>query len=93
VNDTTAQAAVVAQLQTTGANSKKFRMVIIGIVSSMVIFFASIGSMVFKAEIAASVASLSQIIVTAIGGMVAIYAGAQAWSETSATNALGKKEG
>lgn len=58
---------------------KKYRMAVMALIAILFIFLVSVGVMLAKSELAASVVSLSQVVVTAVSGVAAVFAGAQAW--------------
>lgn len=57
--------------------SKKFRMVVIGMIGVMLVFLVSMLVIVLKPEIAGSVTSVASVAITALGGLVGIYTAAQ----------------
>ena len=76
------------QLATEPAESKKYRMVAHGMWNVIAVFcFASV-LCYLKPEIAGNIASLAQMVVTALGGLVSVYAGAQAVVEYKANSVL-----
>jgi hypothetical protein len=76
------------QLSTEPAESKKYRMVAHGMWIVMGIFGLATLVCYMKPEIAGHIAGLAQMTVTAIGGLVAVYAGAQAAVEYKANSVL-----
>lgn len=65
-------------------------MSLIGLSSVMSVFVLSLIAVMYKPEVATSVASLAQMVVLAVGGLVSIYAGSQAavdWKTTSSLSA------
>lgn len=61
---------------------KKYRMTIFGLVGIMVVFFVAVLVMLENSALAGSIVSLSQVVVTALSGAVAVYSGAQAWVDS-----------
>ncbi len=79
---------VTDQLNTDPADSKKYRMVSRGMYYIMSLFTVS-GAICWLIPAAASnIVTLAQTCVTAIGGLVAVYAGAQAAVEYKANSVL-----
>lgn len=60
------------------STNKKFTMTVLGLILIMVIFASCLVLLFFVPTLAASVVPFAQVVVTAISGMVAVYAGAQA---------------
>lgn len=69
------------EAQTGKFQSRKYRMTAYALISVMLVFFISVGIMLFKGEIAPSIVSLAQVVVTSLGGLAAVYTGSQAWVE------------
>lgn len=91
MDDANAQVALISQLQAKGAQSKKYRMVVMGLIGVLFIFLVSVGTMIFKTELAASVTSLASIVVASLGGLVAVGIGSQAAVDWNTTSSLSKK--
>lgn len=76
------------QLATEPAESKKYRMVAHGMWSVIGLFCAAAGVCIVKSDIAGPITSLATVAVTAVGGLVSVYAGAQAAVEFKANSVL-----
>lgn len=76
------------QLATEPAESKKYRMVAHGMWSVIGLFCAAAAVCIFKSDIAGPITSLATVAVGAVGGLVSVYAGAQAAVEFKANSVL-----
>lgn len=83
---TPATEALAAQLTTKGADSKKYRMTMAGIIAVTAIFLVAGGVQVFAKD--AQVLSLATAAITAVAALVGAYTGAQAWVDARTTTAL-----
>lgn len=92
MNEPDPKQALIAQLEKPPKCSKKYRIVVIGIGVVSAFFVIAIAALLFaKVEQATFIASVYQFSVTAIGGMVSVYAGSTAAVEWKTTESLGKQ--
>ena len=59
-------------------DSKKYTMVVFGLIIVIVVFAGSAVLLLFKPSIASSVTPLAQVVVTAVSGLVGVYCASQA---------------
>jgi len=76
------------QLATEPAESKKYRMVAHGMWTVVGLFCAGAATCYIKPEIAGHIGPLANVAITAVSGLVAVYAGAQAAVEYKANSVL-----
>lgn len=84
------QDALAAQLVTSGSESKKFRMTVMGLLAVLFVFMNTAIAYMLNPAALAPLLSFAQATVVGIGGMVAVYSGAQAAVDWRTTAALSK---
>lgn len=86
-----AQAALITQLTSPGGMSKKFRMTVIGLGVVLIIYLSAATAFVCNPLTMAPLLSFANATSPIIGGMVAVFAGAQAAVDYRSTASLASR--
>lgn len=83
--------ALATALAAKGRDSKKYRMTVAGLVGVLFLFLVSAGVVFFKPDTASFLLPLAQVAIPSVGGLVAVYSGAQAAVDWKTTSSLAAK--
>lgn len=86
----TAQITLAAQLNSAAEYSKKYQMTVKGMQAVLAIFLAGAVAYIIQPVALGPLLDYGKAAITAIGGMVAVYLGGQAWVDRQTTIGLSK---